>query len=120
MDSGTIMLRVIRGEDRGKAWELDPRQIYLLGRSRRCNLRLADGAASASHARVECKHGIWFVTDVQSTHGTHVNRQRILDAKPLFDRDLIQVGRTLLEFREHEQLAPADLDEIGRGVHLLE
>jgi pSer/pThr/pTyr-binding forkhead associated (FHA) protein len=118
MAGSAAFLRTLRGEDQGKGWELDPSQTYDLGRSHRCDLRVADPAVSATHARLGCQHGVWIITDLASTHGTRGNHQRMLAPKPLFDRDLIGLGKTLIEFRQHEQLDPEDLAEINRGVEL--
>jgi len=118
VDQPNAFLKVLRGDDQGKGWELDPRQVYVLGRSRSCNLRFADGAISGSHARIQCRDGVWSVSDLHSSHGTHVNNQRILAVKPLFDRDLIHIGKTLCEFRDYVQLDPSDLAEVERGVDL--
>jgi pSer/pThr/pTyr-binding forkhead associated (FHA) protein len=118
VNQSTVFLKVLRGEDQGKGWELDPRQVYVLGRSRSCNLRFTDGTISASHARIQCAEEVWTITDLESSHGTRVNNQRILARKPLFDRDLINLGKTLLEFREYEELDPPDIAEIDRGVRL--
>lgn len=110
------ILRAMSGEQRGQIWELDPEQDYLIGRSRSCPVKLEDPTASARHARVERRGPVWFVVDLGSTHGTRVNRQRILNPKPLFDRDVIWIGKTLLQFREYESLDESDLAEIERGV----
>jgi pSer/pThr/pTyr-binding forkhead associated (FHA) protein len=111
-----VFLRVVQGTDKGKGWELSRRQVYTIGRSRQCNLRLTDRTVSATHAKLESDEGMWFLSDMSSTHGTKVNRQRILSRKPLFDRDIIQLGKSVMEFREYEQLDPADLAEIDEGI----
>lgn len=113
-----VLLRVVRGDDQGKSWELHPNETYTIGRSHRCTLGLADRTASGVHAQIECKQGVWLITDVRSSHGTRVNKQRILSSKPLFDRDTVQCGKTLLEFREYQPLSPDDLAEIDRGIEL--
>jgi len=115
-----VHLRVLAGPDRGKGWDLDPRQVYTLGRSRRCNLRLEGPTVSGVHARLACEDGVWTVGDQGSRHGTRVNQQRLLARKPLFDRDRLQLGKTLLEFRNYVQLDPEDLAEIDRGLTLLD
>jgi pSer/pThr/pTyr-binding forkhead associated (FHA) protein len=114
----SVFLKVLAGPDKGKGWELDPEQTYTIGRSRRCNLRLEDRTASGTHADIRAEDSVWRVTDLDSSHGTRVNRQRILAPKPVFDRDHVQVGKTLLEFREYEQLAPRDLEEIDIGLQM--
>lgn len=120
MEQGGVFLKVMRGDDQGKAWELRADQVYVIGRGRDCNVRVADGTVSSPHARLQCDRGVWIIADLQSTHGTQVNDQRILAAKPLFDRDRVRLGRTELEFREDQQLDPADLAEINKDIHLPE
>ena len=120
MEKQAAFLHIVRGEDKGKGWELTPDLIYTIGRSRQCTFRLNDDAVSAQHARIEFQNEAWQITDLASTHGTYVNKQRILAPKPLFDRDRIRVGRTRFEFREYQHLDGLDLAEIDRGVELPE
>ena len=109
-------LKVIEGEDMGKGWQLDPRQVYIVGRSHNANLRLYDVATSGMHSRIECENDVWSVADLDSTHGTRLNEQRILTKKPMFDRDTVGVGNTTIEFREYEEMFPADFEESERGI----
>ncbi len=120
MPDGRAFLRVSRGTDKGKGWHLEPDEAYTIGRSRRCSLRLSDPTVSATHGAIKCRDGVWFISDRESSHGIHVNRQRIMADKPLFDRDRIRMGKTYLEFREYEELDPDVLAEIERGVKLPE
>ena len=113
-------LRVLKGEDQGKGWELDSAQKYTFGRSRKCNLRVNDRTVSATHAHVECRDDVWRIRDLGSTHGTRVNHMRVEDEKPLFDRDVIRLGKTVLEFREYEHLDPDDLEQIEKGLEMEE
>lgn len=53
------------------------RSIWVVGRSRSCDVRLADPAVSARHARVACRGGRWTVADLRSTNGTWVNGTRV-------------------------------------------
>ncbi len=96
---------------------MQERQVYMVGRSRNCNIRLGDGAVSGTHASLKSRSGLWFLSDLQSRHGTRVNKQKMTDAlKPLFDRDTIQMGATLMEFRQYEELDDETLAEIEKGV----
>ena len=115
-NESAALLKILSGADQGKGWQLDPHASYLLGRSRKCSIRLDEATVSGRHARMECQGGIWTIEDLESSHGTRVNRQRILAKKHLFDRDRIQLGRVLLELREYEDLDPGALAEIDRGI----
>ena len=42
-------LRVRNGPDNNKGWDIEPRQVYIVGRSRTCNVRLNDPTASGTH-----------------------------------------------------------------------
>jgi len=53
------------------------RSVWVVGRSRSCDVRLADPAVSARHARVHCRGGRWTVADLSSTNGTWVNGARV-------------------------------------------
>ena len=106
MATGEAYIRLMSGDDRGKGWELDPGQTYTLGRSRQSSICVPDPTVSATHAELECRGETWFLIDRQSTHGTRLNRQRILGPEPLFDRDLLWVGRTVLEFRQYRAARP--------------
>ncbi len=96
-------LAVIQGEDKGKIWRLDPAESYDLGRQPDCAIALSDGRVSHRHARVESIGGLWFVSDLGSRNGTLVNGGPVQARKTLFHDDVIQLGRTLLQYREVPQ-----------------
>lgn len=56
--------------------ELEARQV--VGRSRKCDLRLPNRKASGEHALVWWADGQWMVRDLGSTNGTWVDGQRVL------------------------------------------
>ncbi len=49
------------------------RSVWVVGRSRACDIRLEDDTVSARHARIACRGGRWTVTDLGSTNGTRLN-----------------------------------------------
>jgi Nif-specific regulatory protein len=62
---------------------------------------LADRQASRQHLRFNLTAGAWVLTDLDSTHGTLVNRQRV-KTRNLVDGDVVQVGNVLVTFHADE------------------
>jgi hypothetical protein len=85
----------------GKRHELDKRRI-LIGRSRDCDIQVADANVSRRHAEVRQEGAAHWVVDLDSTNGTEVNGRRLKRSK-LRPGDTITVGATDLVFgRETE------------------
>jgi len=70
----------------------------VIGRSKDCDIRLADPNVSRRHAEVRQEGTAYWVLDLDSTNGTTVNGRRQKRAK-LEDDDRITVGSTDLVFR---------------------
>ena len=70
----------------------------VLGRSRECDIRLADANASRRHAEVRHEDGSYWVIDLGSTNGTELNGRRVERAQ-LSDGDRITLGATDIRFR---------------------
>ncbi len=118
VQTSEAFVKVVHGPDDRKGWHLDPAKAYVAGRSHRCNVRLSDPTVSATHAEFTNRHGIWIIDDLESSHGTRVNNHRILRPKPLFHRDLVRLGKTVLEFLQYEPLQPGDVESILDGVSI--
>lgn len=71
----------------------------------RLELRAPDRTMSARHARLRRSAAGWVVEDLGSTNGTLLDGQRIEEA-PVRDGQLIEIGATLLLFRETFATAP--------------
>jgi pSer/pThr/pTyr-binding forkhead associated (FHA) protein len=112
----SCMLRVVKGQDEGTEYPLAPDQAYVIGRTSSAQIQVSDPTVSHEHASVENVGGIWFVSDAGSRHGTYVNKKKITGRKALFDRDVIRVGKSLIEFREYEPLAAEDARQLGVGL----
>ena len=69
----------------------------VIGRSRECDLRVADGNASRRHAEVVREGDAYYVVDLGSTNGTELNGRRIT-REVLGDGDRITIGATDLVF----------------------
>ena len=69
----------------------------VIGRSRECDLRIADGNASRRHAEVVRDGNDYVVVDLGSTNGTELNGRRVT-RETLTDGDRITIGATDLVF----------------------
>jgi pSer/pThr/pTyr-binding forkhead associated (FHA) protein len=74
------------------------RQSVVIGRSKDCDIRLADPNASRRHAEVRQEGTAYWLIDLDSTNGTSVNGRRQQRAR-LENDDRITVGSTELVFR---------------------
>jgi hypothetical protein len=81
----------------GDRRELDKRRV-LIGRSRECDIQLADANVSRRHAEIRQEGATFWVVDLDSTNGIEVNGRRLKRAK-LEDGDRMVMGSTELTFR---------------------
>jgi hypothetical protein len=72
--------------------------VLSMGRLPECTITLADPNVSRRHAEIRPHADAWLLTDLQSTNGTLVNGARVTSHR-LLDGDRIQVGNTVIEFR---------------------
>jgi FhaA, N-terminal domain/FHA domain len=75
---------------------------FVLGRSRDCDVQLADPNVSRRHAELRQEGPAYWIVDLDSTNGTEVNGERTTRAK-LEDGDRITVGSTELVFERRLQ-----------------
>jgi Protein of unknown function (DUF3662)/Inner membrane component of T3SS, cytoplasmic domain len=81
----------------GQRHELAKRRV-VIGRSKDCDIQVADANVSRRHAEVRQEGSAHWVVDLDSTNGTEVNGRRLKRAK-LRPGDTITVGSTKLVFR---------------------
>jgi pSer/pThr/pTyr-binding forkhead associated (FHA) protein len=85
----------------GTRHEVKQRRI-VLGRSRDCDVQLADTNVSRRHAELRQEGASYWIVDLGSTNGIEVNGKRVKRAK-LTDGDTITLGSTDVVFsRESE------------------
>lgn len=95
---GTVLvLTVIQGPDKGRRYELPDHEPQLIGRSSEA-LPLSDNAVSRRHAELTPDDGVWYIRDLQSQNGTHVNGVRIEQPTRLRPGDQIRTGQSLFVF----------------------
>jgi len=99
-DEENPMIKVIEGEEKGQSIILfkDVREM-LIGRDKKCHLRLSDRSVSGIHAKIiQDWSGEITISDLNSTNGTFVNDIMIKTNYKLNDRDYIIIGATRLIF----------------------
>ena len=80
----------------GRRIELSAERV-VLGRSRECDVRVADLNVSRQHAEVRDEDGDYILVDLGSTNGTLLNGRRV-DRQRLVDGDTITLGSTEIVF----------------------
>ena len=83
-------------------WDGERREIRkrrsVIGRSKDCDVQLADPNVSRRHAELRQEGAAYWVVDLDSTNGLEVNGKRLKRAK-LNDGDTVTVGSTDITFR---------------------
>jgi len=97
--SGARSLVVVEGALAGTVIPLGSADVTL-GRAPDSTVVLDDDYASNAHARITLVNGAWVVSDMGSTNGTWVDRQRITGPTALAVGHQLKVGRTVLELRK--------------------
>ena len=92
-------LVVIYGEDLGRKYDLD-RNLTIIGRSSKCDIQVDQDSISRNHAKIVLDGKSANVSDMGSTNGTWVDRQRITGPTTLTVGHQLKVGRTVLELRK--------------------
>ncbi|MDH3486068.1 MAG: FHA domain-containing protein [Myxococcales bacterium] len=77
---------------------------FVIGRSGRCNLALADALVSRRHATLHVRPGSVVVEDLDSRNGVMVNGVRIEGPRELVHMDRIFIGAQELLFIDTEQI----------------
>ncbi len=89
-------LEAVGGPNDDLRYELSEVEV-MLGRGSACQLRLKDPKISRKHAVIRFRDGAFEIDDLDSSHGTYINGERISAVK-LNDEDTIKVGDTTLRF----------------------
>jgi pSer/pThr/pTyr-binding forkhead associated (FHA) protein len=115
----TAMLVLQRGGEAGRRWPLDRTKPLIIGRSEDCAISLPDRQVSRYHARVFWNIDGYYVEDMGSKNGTHVNGKEVSETTPLNDGDELQVAlRFKLAFVDAGATAPLTLNNDNQGLRL--
>lgn len=81
----------------------EPRRVtiekcpFKIGRAESSDLRVDSVQVSREHAEIVDRGGVWFLRDLGSTNGTHVNGKRVTEAM-LADGDILKIAESELTF----------------------
>ena len=102
-----VILNVIAGPHRGRSFEFQEHDTFIVGRARYAHFRLAnrDQHLSRAHFLVEANPPLCRVTDMASTNGTFLNGRRI-DESLLQDGDVIEAGDASIAVRIDDSADP--------------
>ena len=103
------LLRIIVGPDLGTTTEVDESPVTI-GRGDDCGLRMTDEHVSIIHAVVEPFDRGYRVRDLESSGGTAVNGELVLERRLLFG-DIIKLGKTLILFGSGDDVV--DIETVG-------
>jgi len=82
--------------------EQPPTQRYftqaeiLLGRDAHCDVSLQSDTVSVRHARMSYHHGQWWLEDLASTNGTHLNKEKVTIPTVIISGDKIDCGKAVI------------------------
>ncbi len=90
---------VVMGADGEKQEYLISVVERFIGRGESNDIVLSDDEVSTAHAKISYQSDSFWVEDLDTTNGTHVNGERIQAPTLLKNDDLIKMGHTILKFR---------------------
>lgn len=104
------VLLVIDGPLRGQQWVMHSDQL-VVGRGAECNIIIPERPVSREHLRIFREGQRYYVEDLNSKNGTHVNGLTLSEVQELNDGDEIQVALSVkLKFIGSEATVPLYLN----------
>lgn len=90
---------VLDGNDKGRDFRVRDGQNSL-GSDPSCNIVISHPTISGKHASLRAQDGKFFLTDLDSTNGTYLNRdEKRIAREEIKDNDLIRLGEVTLKFK---------------------
>jgi diguanylate cyclase (GGDEF)-like protein len=90
-----------------------------LGRKPDNDIVVADDSASREHAEIYCQGDQIVITDLESTNGTYVNRERIVKPHVLQPGDQIRIGQHVVDLSDRNGKSRPDLVKSISGTRPL-
>lgn len=107
-------IEVLSGAGKGQRVALDDAKPNPVGSSQRSTVRFTEAGVFFKHATIECRAGVWVVTDERSVAGTTLNGQKLARqaSHPLAHGDVLAFGTIEVRFLL-EAAAPAPAPVAG-------
>lgn len=114
-----MLLQWLGSGEGSRKWLLHPQQELVIGRDGECDIVLDNRLVSRMHARIYWQDGDFFIRDLDSKNGTHVNGQSIRHEKRLQNGDEVQVALCFkLAFASEDATTDLAWESPARGLEL--
>jgi DNA-binding winged helix-turn-helix (wHTH) protein len=114
-DKDKPVLLVSEGPSRGQQWVMHGDELTL-GRAGYCDIVIPERSVSREHAHLWRVGQVYYIEDLGSKNGTHVNGVKLVEPRELNEGDEIQVALSVkLKFIGSEATVPLSLDEDGEA-----
>ena len=91
------IIRIIKGEEKGRVINLPTTRPFSIGRDPESDLSLEGDEVSRHHAEIIAQEKVYFIKDLNSSNGTFINNKRITK-EMLKDKNIIRIGQVELVF----------------------
>jgi hypothetical protein len=81
---------------------------YSIGRTADNAIAIHDSSVSSRHARIQRMTEGFVIEDLQSSNGTFVNGERVIEKRVLADGDLLRLGKIIMTFNIARETKAAD------------
>lgn len=114
-----MLLQWLGSAEDSRKWVLLPNCNLIIGRASDCDISLDNRLVSRNHAEIYWQDGDFFIRDLSSKNGTHVNGQPLTHEKRLQDGDEVQVAlRFKLAFASEDATTDLAWETASRGIDL--
>lgn len=110
------VLLIVDGPLRGHQWTIHEESV-VIGRGPECQIAIPDRSVSREHARVTANGGQFYLEDLGSKNGTHVNGNNLSGRHELKDGDEIQIAVSVkIKFIGSDATVPLAIDAAQPAV----
>lgn len=106
------VLDVTEGPNKGQSYDI-VNDTATIGRGQQNDVVIPSGSVSRAHAKLECRKGEWFITDLNSTNGTHVDGARVTGERKIGGMVSLRFGDVKVLFRERGIVVPPEQPSTG-------